>query len=75
MVAMGVTCWLERSNSSIGLLTGLLVYNIAVPVVVLHSHFAQGMNEAALWAAAVAHLALAAWIAACLSVRAKGRKN
>lgn len=73
LVAMGVICWLERLNSSMGLLTGLLVYNIAVPLVVLHSHFVHGTNGAVLWAAAVVHLAVVAWIVACLSVRSGTR--
>ncbi|MET0656051.1 MAG: hypothetical protein ABWY94_10830 [Pseudoxanthomonas sp.] len=73
MVSLALACWLESRSTRLhrpaGLLTGLLFYNIAVPLVLLHGHFLQGANGGGLWAATGVHLALAAWIAACLFAR------
>lgn len=70
LISIGLICWLERVNnrggSTAGLLIGLLVYNGAIPVLLVHSYAAYNTGAIALWPAVVLHLAFALWLAACL---------
>ncbi|MGB0133765.1 hypothetical protein [Dokdonella sp.] len=70
LIAMGLVCWFEKTTTRGGspdsLLTGLLVYNIGVPVLLVHGYLAHGIEGVASWPAVAFHLVLAAWLAACL---------
>jgi hypothetical protein len=77
LIAIGLICWLEnvgdRVGSPTGLLTGLLAYNGAVPVLLVYSDVANRVGGIALWPAVVLHLAFALWIVACIRSSARPR--
>ena len=79
LIAIGLTCWLEnvsnRGGSPAALLVGLLSYNIAVPVLLVHSYLANGTSGIGLWPVVILHLAFSFWIAACLRSIARGRSD
>jgi hypothetical protein len=69
LIAIGLICWLEKTSnrgSPASLLIGLLIYNGAVPVLLIHSYFIYGIGGIGLWPAVVLHLAFAAWLTAWL---------
>ncbi len=70
LIALGVACWLsrngERRGALFGLVAGLLIYNVAVPMLLIHAALAEAMHGIALWPASGVHLALAMWCFACL---------
>jgi hypothetical protein len=70
LIAIGLICWLERAGnrggSPTGLLIGLLSYNVAVPVLLVHSYVSYRTDGIGLWPAVALHLAFAIWLAACL---------
>lgn len=70
LIAIGVACWLARndgrSGARTGLLAGLLIYNLAVPILLLHALLASMMHGIALWPASVAHMGFAVWCAVSL---------
>jgi hypothetical protein len=65
LTAIGVACWLEsagnRAGSPSGLLAGLLVYNCAVPLLLVHGAVFNGIHGILLWPAVVLHIVLALW--------------
>ncbi|HYT92553.1 MAG TPA: hypothetical protein VEL76_27805 [Gemmataceae bacterium] len=64
LLSIGVTCWLSRQaerGGALGLLAGLLIYNLAVPLLLIHAALAWTMSGIGLWPASVLHLALASW--------------
>lgn len=73
LIAIGLACLLEvvgrHASAPTALLFGLLAYNIAVAVVLLHGYFAERLGGIGLWPAVVAHLAFTPWIARCLARR------
>ena len=70
LIAIGLICWMEkaptRGGSPTGLLIGLLTYNGAVAVLLIHSYMAYGMNGVGLWPVVAVHLVFALWLVACL---------
>jgi len=69
LISIGVTCWLAGKGESAAqkvLVTGLLVYNVAVPVLLIYAAIASGMLGIALWPASILHLTLAIWCVVCL---------
>jgi hypothetical protein len=70
LIAIGLMCWLEktstRGGSLTGLLIGLLVYNGAVPVLLVHSYMTLGTNGIGLWPVVALHFVFTALLAACL---------
>jgi hypothetical protein len=70
LIALGVTCWRvrngDRGAARTGLLPGLLIYNVAVPILLMYAAIALMMHGIALWPASVLHLVLAIWCIACL---------
>ena len=70
MLSLGLTCWLARgegrARASRAVVTGMLLYNLAVAALLVHGGLALGLEGIALWPAAVAHVALAAWCGAAL---------
>lgn len=73
LVSIGVACWLarksERSDALTGLVTGMLIYNVAVPVLLIYAAIAVGMRGVALWPASILHVAIAIWCLVCLRSR------
>ncbi len=72
LLSIGVTCWLssngERRDAQRGLVAGLLIYNVAVPALLIHAVIASTMHGIALWPASVLHMGLAIWCLACLAI-------
>ena len=71
LVSIGVACWLARKEEAVvrGLVTGLLIYNVAVPVLLIYAAIAVGMRGIALLPASFLHVALAFWCLLCLRSR------
>ena len=73
LISIGVACWLarkaERGDARTGLVTGMLIYNVAVPVLLIYALIASGMYGIALFPAGILHLMLAIWCVACLRSR------
>jgi hypothetical protein len=64
LISIGVACWLASQSESSGhraLVGGMLIYNLAVPVLLIRAAIAFGMRGIALWPAAILHLGLAIW--------------
>ena len=61
LAAIGLTCWLERDGSSAGLLAGLLAYNGAVALLLMHGAVFNGVHGLLLWPVAAAHIVFALW--------------
>ena len=78
LLAIGVACWLARNDhgrtAQRGLLTGLLVYDVAAAALLAYAGLALSMVGLALWPAVVLHAALAIWCILCLSVRQEASK-
>jgi hypothetical protein len=70
LAAIGVTCWrlrhMDHPDSRVGLLLGLLTYNVAAPSILLEANVLQGVHGLALWPAVGLHLFLGLWCIACL---------
>jgi hypothetical protein len=71
LVSIGVACWLARKAGAVmsGLVVGMLIYNVAVPVLLIYAAIAVGMHGIALWPASILHAALAVWCLLCLRPR------
>lgn len=67
LVAIATMCWLSRSETHgaalRGLLTGVLVYDVAVAVVLAHAGLGLSSSGLLLWPAVVAHCGLGFWCA------------
>lgn len=67
LIAIGLICWREsadiRAGSLAGLLAGLLVYNGAVALILLHGAVLKGIYGVLLWPVVVAHVVFALWCA------------
>jgi hypothetical protein len=70
MFSLGLACWLARDEGGTGagraIITAMLIYNVAVATILIHGNLALGLDGVALWPAALAHVALAAWCGASL---------
>jgi hypothetical protein len=73
LFALGVTCWLARNGDRdgvpIALVAGMLIYNVAVPILLIYAAIASMMHGIALWPASVLHMVLAVCCIACLRSR------
>ena len=71
LVSIGVACWLARRADAVvtGLVAGMLIYNVAVPVLLIYAAMADGMQGVALWPASILHVMLAVWCLLCLRPR------
>ena len=69
LLSLGVACWLasreEPSRVARGLIAAMLLYNVAVPAVLVLA----GLYGIGLWPVVLAHVVLAAWCLACLRSR------
>jgi hypothetical protein len=72
LLAIGVACWLGRSvavaEDQRGLITGVLVYDLAAAGLLGYAGVALAMTGIALWPAVVLHSALSIWCVMCLAV-------
>ena len=70
LLAVGVACWMARSNSesrgAISLIIGLVVYDVSVIVLLLLARLAEHLLGIALWPAVFLHSGLATWSLSCL---------
>jgi hypothetical protein len=68
LLAIGVACWLgrsdDRSPAQQGLLLGALIYDTAAAALLTYAAFLN-MAGLALWPAVVLHVGLAVWAIAC----------
>jgi hypothetical protein len=72
LVAIGVTCWLARNDhvgpAQLGLLTGVLIYDVGATVLLAYAGLVLSMVGFALWPAVVLHAVLSIWCLFCLPV-------
>ncbi len=65
LVALGVACWFarhdEQSQAARGLVTAMLLYNIAVVTVLAIAGIGSGLHGIGLWPGVVLHSAMAVW--------------
>jgi hypothetical protein len=70
LLSLGVACWLVRDEGRArggrAVITAMLLYNVAVAAILIHSGLILGLDGIALWPAALVHVALAAWCGAAL---------
>jgi hypothetical protein len=70
LCSLGILCWLarndEKSPAALGIVTGLLIYNVAAVAVLVSAGVAIGPTGSALWPAVVLHTGLAGWCVLCL---------
>ena len=70
LLAIGLTCWLQRDigrgAAQMGLLVGLLVYNAAVPILLAYTAKVDDTRAIGLWPAVVLHSLVAIWCIASL---------
>ena len=71
LLSLGVACWLlarddVASRAARGVVTAMLVYNIAAVAVLAYAGAVLGFANFILWSAVVVHAALAVWCGACL---------
>jgi hypothetical protein len=76
LLAIGVASWLargdERSAAGVGLLIGILIYDVGAAALLAHAGFGLGMAGVALWPAVAIHTALAVWCVWSLRTRRPG---
>src|SRR5262249_37501075 len=65
LLALGVACWLARNDhgrpAQLGLLTGVLLYDLAAAALLAYAGLVLSMAGVALWPAVALHAALAVW--------------
>jgi hypothetical protein len=75
LLAIGVSCWLERRRRGAaavtGLVGGLLVYNAAVCALLTYAGLVDGLGGIGLWPACALHLAMTI---CCILVMLAGRR-
>jgi hypothetical protein len=73
LLAIGIACWLARNDhgraAQIGLLAGVLIYDVAAAALLAYAGLVLHMVGLALWPAVVLHAALAFWCIVCLAVK------
>jgi hypothetical protein len=77
LLAIGVACWLARddrgSPAQLGLLAGVLIYDVTVAALLAYGGFALSLVGIALWPAVVLHSGLAIWCVVCLWAKPGGK--
>jgi hypothetical protein len=70
LLAIGIASWMARSDpltqAQLGLLTGILVYNVAASMLITFAGVVLKMSGVLLWPAVALHAALGVWCFSCL---------
>jgi hypothetical protein len=70
LLAIGVACWIGRcekqGSALIGILSGVLIYNVAGAGILAYAGVFTDLVGIALWPAVVVHGALAVWCVMCV---------
>jgi hypothetical protein len=65
LLALGVACWLARGDSQSraarGLVSAMLLYDLAAAVILAYAGIGFGQRGAALWPAVALHAVMAIW--------------
>jgi hypothetical protein len=73
LIALGSACWIARNDTAgraaVGLLVGMLFYNLAVLALLLYAALGLGHTGYALWPGVVLHTGMAAWCSAVAARR------
>lgn len=79
LLAIGVTCLLARndqpSSAQLGVLTGVLIYDVVAAALLAYVGSVLGMAGIALWPAVALHTALAAWCVSCFHIGPQDRST
>ena len=77
LLALGVACWQARddtqSTASRGLVSAMLLYNVATSAVLAYAGVGLKLSEIGLWPAVLLHVGLAVWCV--VSVRSTNVAN
>ena len=72
LFSLGLACWFARddgqSRAAIGLVSAMLLYNVASVGVFLYAGMGLGLSGIGLWPAVLLHTVLAVWCLACLRI-------
>jgi hypothetical protein len=70
LLALGVACWLARSDTQSraakGLVIAMLLYNVGTVAVLTFAGVGLGLHGMLLWPAVILHAVMAVWCAGCL---------
>jgi Kef-type K+ transport system membrane component KefB len=70
LLSLGVACWLARDDSQSraarGLLSAMLLYDVAAVAILAFAGIGFGLHGVALWPAVVLHAVMTVWCVACL---------
>lgn len=70
LLALAVVCWLARNDEPgrprSGIVSGMLLYNAVVMLVLVDARLILHLSGIGLWPAVVLHAAMAIWCLACL---------
>jgi hypothetical protein len=76
LLAIAVACWQARhdpgSPAQLGMLAGVLIYDVAAAALLGYARLALNMTGLMLWPAVVLHTALAVWCVRCLRHEPRG---
>jgi hypothetical protein len=70
LFALGIACWLARtdtpSRAARGLVAAMLFYNVVVAALLAFAGLGSGLRGPMLWPAVTLHAVMAVWCVACL---------
>lgn len=73
LLSLGLCCWLarqdEHSRTATGIVSAMLLYNVAAVVVLAYAGIGFRLSGIGLWPTVVLHLAIAVWCLACLRTK------
>lgn len=80
LVAIGVVCWFAQNElagrAQMGVLTGVLVYDVSAAGLLGYAALSVGLQGIALWPAVALHLALGIWCLGCLfKIKTAGKER